>query len=60
MVLRDQFIRHGRFLHPLADLARDEIRDQRVGLAIHEDVTEVGLPDAEAWLAVSKKASRSS
>ena len=52
MVLRDQLVGHRRVLDPLADLARDEIRDQRVGLAIDQDVAKIGLPDAEAGLGV--------
>ena len=52
VVLRDQFLGHSRILHALTDLARNEIGDQRIGLAIHQDIAEVALPDAEAWLAV--------
>src|SRR5271165_1707439 len=50
VVLRDQLLGDGRVLDPLADLARDEIGDQRVGLAVHHDVAEIAHPDAETGL----------
>ena len=52
MILRDQFVGDGLVLHALADLARDEIADRGIGLAIDQDVAEIALPDAEAALAV--------
>src|SRR5262249_52271229 len=52
VVLRDQLLGHRRVLDPLVDLARDEIRDQRIGLAIHQDVAEIAHPDAETRLVV--------
>jgi hypothetical protein len=48
VVLRDQFLGDGRILDALADFARYKIRDQRVRLAVNEDVAEIALPDAEA------------
>jgi hypothetical protein len=48
VVLRDQLLGDSRVLDPLADLARDEIGDQRVGLAVDQDVAEIAHPDAEA------------
>src|SRR6185437_13331633 len=52
VILRDQSL--GRFgvLHALADLARDEVGNQRVRRLVGEDVAEIALPDAEALLAV--------
>src|SRR5215472_965371 len=52
VVLRDQLLGDLRILDPLADLARDEIGDQRVCLAVHQDVAEIAHPDAETGLAV--------
>ena len=52
VVLRDQLLGHGRVLDALADLARDEIGDQRVGLAVDQDVAEIAHPDAKTGLAV--------
>ncbi len=52
VVLRDQLLGDRRILDPLSDLARDEIRDQLVGLAVHQDIAEIAHPDAETRLAV--------
>ena len=52
VILRDQLLRDSRILDALTDLARDEIRDQRIGLAVDQDVAEIALPDAEAGLTV--------
>ena len=52
VIFRDQLLGDRRILDPLADLAREEIRDQRVGLAVHQDVAEIAHPDAETGLAV--------
>src|SRR3984893_10801955 len=52
MIFRDQLLGDDRVLNPLADLAGDEIRDQRVRLAVHQDVAEIAHPDAEPGLAV--------
>ena len=52
MVLRDQlFGDHGVF-NALADLARDEVGGQLVGLAVGQHVTEIAHPDAETRLSV--------
>src|SRR5438045_5985074 len=52
MVLRDQlFGDHGVF-NALADLARDEVGGQLVGLAIGQHVAEIAHPDAETRLSV--------
>src|SRR6202048_1024118 len=52
VVLRDQLLGDRRVLDALADLAGDEIRDQCVRLAVHQDVAEIAHPDAETGLAV--------
>ena len=52
VVLRDQPLGRRRVLHPLADLARHEVGEQGVGLAVGEYVAEVALPHAEALRAV--------
>src|SRR5205807_4439679 len=52
VVFRDQLLGDGWILDPLADLAREEIRDQLVGLAVHQDIAKIAHPDAEAGLAV--------
>ena len=38
VILRDQLLRDRLVLHPLADLARDEIGDRRIRLAVDQDV----------------------
>jgi hypothetical protein len=43
MIFRDQFLGHRRILDALADLACDEIRDQRVGLAIDQDIAKLPI-----------------
>src|SRR5262249_32340146 len=43
---------HGRILDPLADLASDEIGNQRVGSAVDQDVAEIAHPDAKTGIAV--------
>ena len=52
MILRDQLLGDDRVFDAFADLARDEIRDQRVGLAVDQDIPEITHPDAKAGLAV--------
>jgi hypothetical protein len=52
VVFRDQFLGHRRILDPLANLAREEVRDQLVGLAVHQDIAEIAHPDAETGFAV--------
>src|SRR6266851_3655197 len=52
VVLRDQRLGDDRVLDALTDLAREKIGDQRVGLAVHQDVAEIAHPDAEAGLTV--------
>src|SRR5437899_1498603 len=52
VICRDQLLGDRRIRDPLADLAREELRDQRVGLAVHQDVAEIAHPDAEAGFAV--------
>ena len=62
VIVRDQLLGDRRIRDPLADLAREEIRDQRVGLAVYQDVAEIAHPDAEAGFTVElfQNASRSS
>src|SRR5207237_9045722 len=52
VICRDQLLGDRRIRDPLADLAREELRDQCVGLAVHQDVAEVAHPDAETGLTV--------
>src|SRR6516225_2922648 len=52
MIIRDQPFGDDWILDALTGLACDEIRDQRIGLAVHQDVAEIAHPDAEARLAV--------
>src|SRR5216683_1815505 len=52
VVFRDQLFGDRRVLDAPADLAGDEIRDQRVGLAVNQDIAEIAHPDAETGLAV--------
>src|SRR5216683_6532943 len=52
MIFRDQRLGDDRVLDAPADLAGDEIRDQRVGLAVNQDIAEIAHPDAETGLAV--------
>ena len=52
VVLGDQLLGHDRVVHPGADLVGDELGELGVGLLVHEDVAEVGQPDAEPRLAV--------
>src|SRR5262249_34926897 len=52
VVFRDQPLGYDRVFDALADLAGNEIRDQRVGLAVHQDIAEIPHPDPEAGLAV--------
>src|SRR6185312_6155411 len=52
VVLRDQLVGHRGVLYALTDLARDEVGDKRVRLAVHQDIAEIALPDAEARLRV--------
>src|SRR5207253_6249381 len=53
VICRDQLRGDRRIRDPLADLAREELRDQCVGLAVHQDVAEVAHPDAETGFAVA-------
>ena len=53
MIFRDQLFGDGRVFDPLADFARDEAGNQRVGVAIDQNVAKIGLPDAEARFAVA-------
>ena len=48
VVLRDQHLRDLRVLHPLADLARHEVREQRVRRSVDQHVAEIAHPDFEA------------
>src|SRR4029079_19194885 len=52
VILRNQFFGDRLVFHPLAELARHEIADRRVCLAVGLDSAEIALPDAEAALAI--------
>src|SRR4029453_11917027 len=52
VIFRDQLLGDRLILDPLADLAREELRDQLVGLAVHQDVAEIAHPDAEPGFTV--------
>src|SRR4030095_1487740 len=52
VIFRDQLLGDHRIRDPLADLAREKIRDQLVGLAVHQDVAEIAHPDAKTGLPV--------
>ena len=53
VVFRDELFSGCRVFHPLTNLARDEVRDQRIGLAVGQDVAIVADPDAEARLGIA-------
>ena len=53
MIFRDQLLGNCRVLHPLADFARDEITDQRIGLGVGQDIAVIRLPDAKARFGVA-------
>ena len=53
VVFRDELLGGCRVFHPLTNLACDEVRDQRIGLAVGQDVAKVADPDAEARLGVA-------
>ena len=53
MIFRDQLIGNRWVLHPLADFARDEIADQRIGLGVGQDIAVIRLPDAKAWFGIA-------
>ena len=52
MVFWDQLLGDKRVFDALTDLARDKIRDQRVGPAVNQNVAEIAHPDAETGLTV--------
>ena len=53
MILRDQLIGNRWVLHALADFARDEIADQRIGLGVGQDIAVIRLPNAKARFGVA-------
>src|SRR5207237_7369186 len=45
MIFRDQLLGDRRILDPLTDLARDEIRNKFVGLAVHHNIADITYQD---------------
>src|SRR5262249_18684665 len=52
MVVRNQLLGNRGIFDALTDLACDKIRDQFVGLAVHQDIAEIAHPNAETGLTV--------